>query len=64
MTENSGNLYGLPDELKVVEAGSALRIVTLNRPDSLNAANATLYRAIAEVWQHVADDRRGLARHR
>ena len=63
MTENSGNLYGLPDELKV-EADGALRIVTLNRPDSLNAANATLYRAIAEVWQHVADDRRGRARHR
>jgi enoyl-CoA hydratase len=55
VTQSGENLYGLPDELNV-EADGALRIVTLNRPDSLNAVNATLHRALADVWQHLADD--------
>jgi enoyl-CoA hydratase len=45
----------LPDEILVGSDGP-LRIVTLNRPEQLNATNAALHRGIAEVWRQLADD--------
>jgi enoyl-CoA hydratase/carnithine racemase len=45
----------LPDELQV-RADGALRVVTLNRPDALNAANEALHGALARVWRELADD--------
>lgn len=45
----------LPDEIQVTSDGP-LRIVTLNRPEQLNATNAALHRGIAEVWRVLADD--------
>jgi enoyl-CoA hydratase len=46
---------GLPDEIQVASDGP-LRVVTLNRPEQLNATNAALHRGIAEVWRHLAAD--------
>jgi enoyl-CoA hydratase len=40
----------------LVEADGPVRIVTLNRPDTLNATDAELHRAITEVWQELARD--------
>ncbi len=41
----------------LVEARGAIRIVTLNRPDALNATNAALHGALARVWPDLdADD--------
>ena len=40
------------DELLVTAEG-AVRIVTLNRPDSLNIIDATLHRRLLDVWQEL-----------
>ncbi len=40
----------------LVTADGPVRIVTLNRPDTLNATDAELHRAITEVWGRLADD--------
>ena len=45
----------LPDEIQV-ESEGPLRIVTLNRPEQLNATNAALHRGVAEVWRVLAAD--------
>lgn len=45
----------LPDEIQVAADGP-LRLVTLNRPEQLNATNAALHRGIAEVWRWLAED--------
>jgi len=34
----------------LIEEHGAVRLVTLNRPDALNAADSTLHGALAEVW--------------
>ena len=47
--------YHLPDEVSVTSDG-AVRIVTLNRPDTLNAVNAGLHRAMARVWGQISED--------
>lgn len=39
-----------------VDADGPVRIVVLNRPDALNAANAELHRRIAEVWGELLAD--------
>jgi enoyl-CoA hydratase len=49
-------MYGMPDELSV-SADGPIRIVTINRPDHLNAANATLHRALVDVWRAIRADR-------
>jgi len=40
----------------LVEVDGAVRIVTLNRPEKLNAANLALHRALAAVWPRLAAD--------
>ena len=48
--------YDLPDELQVVHDGP-IRIVRLNRPDHLNAANHELHKGLAGVFPQIdADD--------
>lgn len=47
--------YDLPPEL-TVEADGPVRIVTLNRPEQLNAISASLHRALAIVWRQLAAD--------
>ncbi|WP_068160639.1 enoyl-CoA hydratase/isomerase family protein [Rhodococcus phenolicus] len=48
--------YDLPDVL-TVESDGPVRIVTVNRPDELNAVNADLHRALALVWRQLSADR-------
>ena len=40
-----------------VESEGAVRLVTIDRPDALNAVDARLHRALAQVWRRLADDR-------
>jgi enoyl-CoA hydratase len=48
--------YNLPDELRVTDDGS-IRIVTLNRPDQLNATNHALHAGLAALFPQLdADD--------
>lgn len=47
--------YNLPEVLTVTGAGP-IRTVTINRPDELNAVNADLHRALAQVWRQLAAD--------
>jgi enoyl-CoA hydratase len=42
-------------ELLIEERG-AVRIVTLNRPEAMNATNAALHDALVSVWKHLAAD--------
>lgn len=44
------------EELRV-DAEGPLRLVTLNRPEQLNATNAALHRALSLVWRELAADR-------
>lgn len=44
-------------DVLLVEAHGPVRVVVLNRPDELNAANAALHRRIAEVWDELRADR-------
>jgi len=53
MTEN---LYGMPDEIQVRGDGP-LRIITLNRPDALNAVNDPLHTGLARLWPRLSEDR-------
>jgi enoyl-CoA hydratase len=39
-----------------VTADGPVRVVTINRPDELNAVNADLHRALATVWRELAAD--------
>jgi enoyl-CoA hydratase len=43
-------------EALLVEAEGPVRIVTMNRPASLNAADAVMHRELAEVWELLAAD--------
>jgi len=45
-----------PSDAVVIAVDGPVRIVTLNRPDTLNAADAELHRAITEVWADLARD--------
>lgn len=46
----------LPPEL-TVEAEGAVRLVTIDRPEALNAVNRSLHWALANVWRQLAADR-------
>jgi enoyl-CoA hydratase/carnithine racemase len=58
MTDPRG--YDLPAELTVSTEG-AVRVVTLNRPDELNAVNRPLHWALTNVWRQLAADREARA---
>lgn len=49
-------MYDMPAEIEV-RADGALRIITLNRPDTLNAVNDSLHNGLARLWQRLSDDR-------
>ena len=47
--------YDVPDEIQVTSHG-ALRLITLNRPDDLNATNHVLHQGLAELWPQLDAD--------
>jgi enoyl-CoA hydratase len=49
-------VYDMPTEIDV-QADGPLRIITLNRPDSLNSVNDDLHHGLAKLWQRLSDDR-------
>ncbi|WP_373234092.1 enoyl-CoA hydratase/isomerase family protein [Mycobacterium marinum] len=49
-------MYDMPTEIDV-RAEGALRIITLNRPDALNAVNDNLHVGLAGLWQRLSEDR-------
>lgn len=49
-------MYDMPTEIDV-RADGALRIITLNRPDALNAVNDNLHTGLARLWPRLSDDR-------
>jgi enoyl-CoA hydratase/carnithine racemase len=49
-------MYDMPTEIDV-RAEGALRIITLNRPDALNAVNDNLHVGLAQLWPRLSDDR-------
>ncbi|MEU1997657.1 enoyl-CoA hydratase/isomerase family protein [Nocardia gamkensis] len=49
-------MYDLPEEIHV-EADGPIRIITLNRPDALNAVNDDLHTGLARLWPRLSDDR-------
>jgi enoyl-CoA hydratase len=48
--------YDLPEELTVEDDGP-LRTLVINRPEQLNAVNAPLHWALANVWRQLSADR-------
>ena len=48
-------MYDMPAEIDV-RADGPLRIITLNRPDELNAVNDSLHVGLARLWQRLTDD--------
>src|ERR1700744_1866812 len=46
----------MPTEIDV-QADGPLRMITLNRPDSLNSVNDDLHHGLAKLWQRLSDDR-------
>ncbi|BAX94446.1 enoyl-CoA hydratase/isomerase family protein [Mycobacterium shigaense] len=48
-------MYDMPDEIHV-RAEGGLRVITLNRPDSLNSVNDDLHSGLARIWQRLTDD--------
>jgi enoyl-CoA hydratase len=53
-------VYDMPEEIDV-RADGRLRIITLNRPDVLNAVNDSLHNGLARLWQRLSDDREARA---
>lgn len=49
-------MYDMPEEIEV-RADGQLRIITLNRPDSLNAVNDALHTGLARLWSRLSEDR-------
>ena len=49
-------MYDMPAEIHV-SADGGLRIITLNRPDALNAVNDALHVGLARLWQRLNEDR-------
>lgn len=48
-------MYDIPDEINV-RADGPLRIITLNRPDELNAVNDDLHVGLARIWGQLNRD--------
>src|ERR1700748_683608 len=49
------DVYDMPTEIDV-QADGPLRIITLNRPESLNSVNDNLHHGLAKLWQRLSDD--------
>ncbi|KKD07853.1 enoyl-CoA hydratase [Streptomyces sp. WM6386] len=49
-------MYGMPKEIQV-RADGPLRIITLNRPDALNAVDDSLHTGLARLWLRLGEDR-------
>ncbi|BBX21156.1 enoyl-CoA hydratase [Mycolicibacter terrae] len=49
-------MYDIPAEIDV-RADGPLRIITLNRPDALNAVNDALHTGLAKLWPQLEEDR-------
>ncbi|OHV04850.1 enoyl-CoA hydratase/isomerase family protein [Mycobacterium talmoniae] len=49
-------MYDMPAEIDV-RADGPLRIITLNRPDALNAVNDALHTGLAQLWSRLDEDR-------
>lgn len=43
-------------DILTIDSDGPVRIVTLNKPDTLNALSDDLHRAVTDVWQKIADD--------
>jgi enoyl-CoA hydratase/carnithine racemase len=52
----SANDAGIQDDALLVEERGAVRLLTLNRPDALNAANESLHGVLADVWSRLDED--------
>jgi enoyl-CoA hydratase/carnithine racemase len=48
-------MYDMPEEI-LVEADGPIRIITLNRPDSLNSVNDSLHVGLARLWGRLSED--------
>ncbi|MBN9634305.1 MAG: enoyl-CoA hydratase/isomerase family protein, partial [Actinobacteria bacterium] len=48
-------MYGMPTEIDV-RADGPLRIITLNRPEELNAVNDALHVGLASIWEALNED--------
>ncbi len=55
-SEWRSDMYDMPNEIEV-EADGALRIITLNRPEELNAVNDDLHVGLARLWSRLNQDR-------
>jgi enoyl-CoA hydratase len=53
-------VYDMPAEIDV-RADGPLRIITLNRPDDLNAVNDALHAGLARLWPRLSEDREARA---
>ena len=53
-------MYDMPEEIEV-HADGPLRIITLNRPDALNAVNDALHTGLARLWPRLSEDREARA---
>jgi enoyl-CoA hydratase len=49
-------MYDMPKEIDVAGDGP-LRIITLNRPEALNAVDDALHTGLAQLWPRLAEDR-------
>jgi len=49
-------MYDMPAEVDV-RADGPLRIITLNRPDALNAVDDALHTGLARLWPRLSEDR-------
>ncbi|HVT21833.1 MAG TPA: enoyl-CoA hydratase/isomerase family protein [Mycobacteriales bacterium] len=47
--------YDLPDEVRV-DVDGPIRLITLNRPDNLNATNHVLHAGLAALWPQLDED--------
>jgi enoyl-CoA hydratase len=48
-------MYDMPEEIDV-KADGPLRIISLNRPDALNAVNDALHVGLAKIWDALNED--------
>jgi len=53
-------MYDMPPEIEV-RADGPLRIITLNRPDALNAVDDALHTGLARLWPRLSEDREARA---